>query len=76
MSDMPSRQRAIAMVPEKVGVKQVHLDEMIQVCRIVSMVARPLPRGEEGWTMREPLLEGIRAKISMADLCRHGGAGR
>jgi hypothetical protein len=38
------------------------------------MAARPLP-GEEGWTMREPLLEGIRAKISMAELCRHGGAG-
>jgi hypothetical protein len=48
------------MVPEKVGVKQVHLDEMIQVCMIVSTAARPLPGGEEAWTMREPLLEGIR----------------
>ncbi len=36
------------MVPEKVGVKQVHRDEMIQVCMIVSMAARPLPGGEEG----------------------------
>jgi len=53
---------AVAMVPEKVVVKQVHLDEMIQICMIVSMAARPLPGGEEGWTMREPLLEGIRAK--------------
>ena len=52
------------MVSEKVGVKHVHLDEMIQVCMIVPMAARPLP-GEEGWTMREPLLEGIRAKISV-----------
>ena len=42
--------QAVAMVPEKVGVNQVHLDEMIQVW----------------WTMREPLLEGIRAKISVA----------
>src|SRR5713101_5778428 len=41
---------AVAMVPEKVGVNQVYLDEMIQVW----------------WTMREPLLEGIRAKISAA----------
>ena len=30
------------------------------------LAMRPLP-GEEGWTMRELLLEGIRAKISMAD---------
>src|SRR5713101_3379083 len=51
-------------------------DEMIQVCMIVSMAARPLPGGEEGWTVREPLLEGIRAKISVAKLCRRGGAGR
>jgi len=42
---------AVAMVPEKVGVNQVHLDEMIQV----------------SWTMREPLLEGIRAKVSVAN---------
>jgi hypothetical protein len=53
---------AVAMVPEKVVVQQVHLDEMIQICMIVSMAARPLPGGEEGWTMREPLLERIRAK--------------
>jgi hypothetical protein len=39
------------------------------------MAARPLP-GEEGRTKREPLLEEIRAKISMVELCRHGGAGR
>lgn len=34
---------AVAMVSEKVGVEQVSLDEMIQVCMIVPMASRPLP---------------------------------
>jgi len=61
---MPSRQRAVAMVPEKVGVKQVHLDEMIQVCMIVSTAAAA-SRRRGRWTVRE-----------VAKLCCHGGAGR
>jgi len=52
------------MVREKVGVKQVHLDEMIQVCMIVSTAAAA-SRRRGRWTVRE-----------VAKLCCHGGAGR
>jgi cytochrome c len=38
----------VAMAHEKGGVKQVHLDEMIQFCMVVPMEAKPLP-----WDSRE-----------------------
>jgi cytochrome c len=33
----------VAMVSEKAGMKQVRLDEMVQLCLVVPMAAKPLP---------------------------------
>lgn len=34
---------AVAMPRERAGVRQVHLDEMVQFCMVVPMAAKPLP---------------------------------
>ncbi len=33
----------VAMVSEKAGLNQIHLDEMVQICMLVPMAAKPLP---------------------------------
>jgi cytochrome c len=33
----------VAMVKEKAGLKQIHMDEMVQICMVVPMAAKPLP---------------------------------
>ncbi len=33
----------VAMVKEKAGLKQVQLDEMVQICMVVPMASKPLP---------------------------------
>lgn len=38
----------VAMARDKAGMKTVHLDEMIQACMVMPMVAKPLP-----WNSRE-----------------------
>lgn len=38
----------VAMAKDKVGMKTVHLDEMIQACMVMPMAAKPLP-----WSSRE-----------------------
>ena len=39
---------AVQMVGEKTGLKQIRLDEMVQICMVVPMAAKPLP-----WDSRE-----------------------
>ena len=39
---------AVAMVGEKAGLKQIRLDEMVQICMVVPMASKPLP-----WDSRE-----------------------
>lgn len=36
---------AVGMVKEKAGLNQIHLDEMVQICMVVPMAAKPLPWG-------------------------------
>ena len=38
----------VAMAQEKAGLKTIHMDEMVQICMVVPMAAKPLP-----WDSRE-----------------------
>ena len=38
----------VVMVTEKAGLKQIHMDEMVQICLVVPMASKPLP-----WNSKE-----------------------
>lgn len=37
----------VAMAEAKAGLKRIHLDEMVQICLVVPMAAKPLPWGSK-----------------------------
>ncbi len=61
---------AVAMTTEQAGVKQVHLDEMVQFCLVVPMAAKPLP-----WDSKElAALTAYTAEVQKRFKVAHGKA--